>query len=126
MEKNSTDTNAMFALADELKRLRDKKSALEADGSVSVVDGEIYVTAGSVSPYNQLAKYTAFTVEYRNQTVAEVKRGQSVFYESDGEAAVLRLNGAVIPQGESVTADDGYLVTDMLGNADGYIRGWVK
>ena len=96
------------------------------NGSIAIIGDEIFIAGGGVSPYNQTAKYATFTVKYRNQAVAEVKHGQTVFYESDTDAAVLRLNETIVEHGESIVAEDGYLVTDLLVNDDDYIRGWVK
>jgi len=91
------------------------------EGASVAAVGNTAIISGGETPFIQ---YTP-SVRFVNQIVAEVKKGQRIFY-SAGNSAVLRLEGEIILHGASVAESDGLLVTDVVENSDDFIRGWVQ
>ena len=60
-----------------------------------------------------------------SQIVGEVRQGQSIFYQVYGGDAALWLNNNALPQGISIAAADGNLISQFTSGF-GVLRGWVN
>jgi hypothetical protein len=93
-----------------------------AEGAAAVLADDSMVIVGGETPLIQLTPGTRFI----NQIVAEVKQGQRIFYNTATTAALLRLNGEILPHGASTANSDGELITDVSDSSGNFIRGWVQ